>query len=61
MLGVPKVTIRHDLEWLEKQVFLKRTHGGAILDQRVRLEPEYAHSIPAYLEEKHLLAQRLPP
>lgn len=39
MLSVPKVTLRHDLEWLEKQVFLERTHGGTILDQRVRLEP----------------------
>jgi len=31
MLGVSEVTIRRDLELLEKEGFLRRTHGGAVL------------------------------
>lgn len=31
MLGVSEVTIRRDLEKLEEEKFLKRTHGGAVL------------------------------
>lgn len=31
MLNVTEVTIRRDLEKLEKEGFLKRTHGGAVL------------------------------
>lgn len=31
MLDVSEVTIRRDLEKLEKEFFLKRTHGGAVL------------------------------
>ena len=32
--GVSSVTIRHDLQSLEDQGFLKRTHGGAVLSSR---------------------------
>lgn len=35
VLGVSEVTIRRDLEKLEKEGFLSRTHGGAILKQEV--------------------------
>ena len=52
MLGVSEATVRRDLEWLENQGFVERTHGGAILSQRMRLEPEYAHSAQAHPEEK---------
>ena len=31
MLGVSEVTIRRDLESLEKEGYLRRTHGGAVL------------------------------
>ena len=31
LLDVTEVTIRRDLEKLEKEGFLKRTHGGAVL------------------------------
>ncbi|OLN32739.1 DeoR/GlpR family DNA-binding transcription regulator [Desulfosporosinus metallidurans] len=34
MLDVSEVTIRRDLEKLEKEEFLERTHGGAILNQQ---------------------------
>jgi len=34
MLGVSEVTIRRDLYLLEKEGFLSRTHGGAVLTER---------------------------
>ena len=33
MLGVSEVTIRRDLEKLEEEGFLTRTHGGAVLNK----------------------------
>lgn len=41
MLNTSEATIRRDLEWLEREGVLERTHGGAILSQRITLEPEY--------------------
>ncbi len=38
MLGVSEVTIRRDLERLEKDGFLIRTHGGALLNRKA---PEF--------------------
>jgi DeoR family fructose operon transcriptional repressor len=55
LLGVSEATIRRDLEWLEEQGILERTHGGAILSQRMKLEPEYAARELAYPEEKSLI------
>ena len=52
MLDVSEATVRRDLEWLENQGIVERTHGGAILSRRMRLEPEYAHSVQAHPEEK---------
>ncbi|MGH2592618.1 MAG: DeoR/GlpR family DNA-binding transcription regulator [Anaerolineae bacterium] len=52
MLQVSEATVRRDLEWLEGQGILERTHGGAMLSQRMRLEPEYAHSAQTHPEEK---------
>jgi len=54
-LDVSEATIRRDLEWLEARGFLERTHGGAILSRRMRLEPEYASSAQAHPEEKRLI------
>jgi len=47
MLGVTELTIRRDLDKLEKRGVLARTHGGAILRRRVKAESLYA--------EKHLI------
>jgi DeoR family fructose operon transcriptional repressor len=44
-LGVSEVTIRRDLEELEQQGVLERTHGGAILAQRTSLEPAYTDAV----------------
>jgi len=52
MLDVSEATIRRDLEWLESEGILERTHGGAILNQRIQREPEYAHRAQTHPEEK---------
>jgi DeoR/GlpR family transcriptional regulator of sugar metabolism len=41
ILEASEATVRRDLEWLEQEGILERTHGGAILSQRVVLEPGY--------------------
>ncbi|MDY6875425.1 MAG: DeoR/GlpR family DNA-binding transcription regulator [Chloroflexota bacterium] len=51
-LGVSEATIRRDLEWLENEGVLERTHGGAIRSQWMRFEPEYAHRAQIHSEEK---------
>jgi DeoR/GlpR family transcriptional regulator of sugar metabolism len=52
MLGASDATIRRDLQWLESQGIAERTHGGAVLTQRMPLEPAYASSAQAHPEEK---------
>jgi DeoR/GlpR family transcriptional regulator of sugar metabolism len=52
MLGASEATIRRDLEWFESQGIAQRTHGGAVLTQRMSLEPAYASSAQAHPEEK---------
>ncbi len=52
LLGVSEATVRRDLELLEKQGILERTHGGAILSQRMKQEPEYAARALAHPDEK---------
>lgn len=41
MLNASEATIRRDLERLEDKGIVERTHGGAILSQRLNLEQEY--------------------
>lgn len=55
MLSVSEATIRRDLEWLEQEGFVERTHGGAVLSQRVNLEPSYLNRALRYPEEKRLI------
>jgi DeoR/GlpR family transcriptional regulator of sugar metabolism len=52
MLGVSEATVRRDLEWLEGQGVLERTHGGAILSQRIPRESEYAQRAQAHPDQK---------
>ena len=54
-LGVSEATIRRDLEWMEEEGFIERTHGGAILSQRLPLEPEYRQRAMRCPEEKRLI------
>ena len=40
------------MEWLEQEGILERTHGGAILSQRMPLEPGYQQRALTFPEEK---------
>ena len=53
LLDVSEATVRRDLEWLESQGILERTHGGAILSRHLPGEPEYRSSVLAHTTEKH--------
>jgi len=53
MLDASEATVRRDLEWLEQDGVLERTHGGAVLNQRMILEPEYRQRAQHNPEEKH--------
>jgi len=57
MLDTSEATVRRDLEWLEREGVLERTHGGAILNQRMTLEPEYVQRASLNPEEKHLIGE----
>src|SRR5512135_1910116 len=52
LLEASEATVRRDLEWLEQEGYLERTHGGAILSQRMILEPGYQQRAQIYTEEK---------
>lgn len=55
MLQVSEATIRRDLELMEKQGVVERTHGGAMLNQRMPLEPAYAYSAQSRPAEKRAI------
>ncbi len=57
MLDTSEATVRRDLEWLEREGVLERTHGGAILSQRMTLEPEYIQRASINPEEKHQIGE----
>lgn len=57
LMGVSEVTIRRDLEALERRGILERTHGGAVLTQRMRVEPAYVEAISSNPEAKRLIGQ----
>ena len=52
LLEASEATVRRDLEWLEQEGILERTHGGAILSQRVVFEPGYQQRAQVNPEEK---------
>lgn len=52
LLDASEATVRRDLEWLESQGILERTHGGAILSQRLLTEPAYLLRAQKFPEEK---------
>jgi DeoR family fructose operon transcriptional repressor len=57
MLDTSEATVRRDLEWLEHDGILERTHGGAILSQRMTLEPEYIQRASTNPEEKRMIGE----
>jgi DeoR/GlpR family transcriptional regulator of sugar metabolism len=54
LLDTSEATVRRDLEWLEQEGFLERTHGGAILNRHMTFEPEYMQRAQNYTEGKKL-------
>ena len=57
LLDTSEATVRRDLEWLEREGIVERTHGGAILSQRLTLEPEYLQRAQKHPEEKRLIGE----
>ena len=57
LLDTSEATVRRDLEWLERHGVVERTHGGAILSQRLTLEPEYLQRAQKHPEEKRLIGE----
>jgi DeoR family transcriptional regulator, fructose operon transcriptional repressor len=57
LLDTSEATVRRDLEWMEHQGIVERTHGGAILSQRLTLEPEYLNRAQKHPEEKRLIGE----
>lgn len=55
LLETSEATIRRDLEWLEGEGFLERTHGGAIVNQRLTAEPEYLQRLQKNPDEKKMI------
>ncbi len=61
-LGVSEVTVRRDLEELERHGRLERTHGGAIPARRIVHEPPYVEAVSSRPVQKRrigLAAARL--
>jgi DeoR family transcriptional regulator, fructose operon transcriptional repressor len=54
--GVSEMTIRRDLERLESEGLLSRTHGGAIVKQHMAGEPLYVNNVLTHAEEKRRIA-----
>jgi DeoR family fructose operon transcriptional repressor len=57
LLGVSEMTIRRDLERLESDGLLSRTHGGAILRQHIVEEPRYVTNVRTHTAEKDRIAR----
>lgn len=59
ILGVSEMTIRRDLDLLEKRGLVERTHGGAVFRQeRVAGKFQYENAIKENLNEKNQIARR---
>jgi DeoR/GlpR family transcriptional regulator of sugar metabolism len=56
-MGVSEVTIRRDLEALERRGLLERTHGGAVLTHRMRSEPTGVEAVASNPEEKRQIGE----
>ncbi len=57
LLGVSEITIRRDLDVLERNGDLERTHGGAVYNRRLRIEPRYAQKDAIHREEKEAIGR----
>ena len=57
LLESSEATVRRDLEWLEQKGILERTHGGAVLNQRVMIDPEFQQRVKNFPEEKQRIGK----
>lgn len=57
LLETSEATVRRDLEWMEQKGTLERTHGGAILSQRMIFEQEYQQRAQHHPEEKKRIGE----
>ncbi len=57
-LGVSETTIRRDLQDLEEQGLLKRTHGGAIALEMASFEPSMIEKADFHAEQKMQIAKQ---
>lgn len=57
LFGVSEVTVRRDLEFLERRGMLERTHGGAVRSLRMRREPRYGEAAAANPEAKRAIGR----
>jgi DeoR/GlpR family transcriptional regulator of sugar metabolism len=57
LLGVSRLTIRRDLEHLENEGILERTHGGAIFTPHIQLEPLFTEKDRLNREEKQHIGE----
>ncbi|MDQ0203277.1 DeoR/GlpR family DNA-binding transcription regulator [Pectinatus haikarae] len=58
LFKVTEETIRRDLEKLEKQDFLRRSYGGAVLKEHTYDDISFSKRITLNLEEKQQIAQK---
>jgi len=56
-INVSLVTIRHDLEELESEGLLKRTHGGAVINRNSKYTNDFEDRLKLKSEEKRKIAQ----
>jgi DeoR family transcriptional regulator, fructose operon transcriptional repressor len=57
VLETSEATVRRDLEWLEQKGILERTHGGAIMNQRVIFDQEFQQRIQKLPDEKKIIGE----
>ncbi|CCU78832.1 Predicted regulator of fructose utilization,DeoR family [Halanaerobium saccharolyticum subsp. saccharolyticum DSM 6643] len=55
---VSRATIRRDLSELEKDGFIRRTHGGAILSGSSKLEPSFKEKEDKLASEKEIIGKK---
>jgi len=56
VFNVSEVTIRKDLEKLERDGLLIRTHGGAVINENLLFEPSFQEKEDQFIEEKMAIA-----
>lgn len=56
-LGVTSQTVRRDLSELEKKGYIKKVHGGALLN-RTNIEPPYSKRAVTSVSEKEIIAEK---